>query len=126
MADEAQLVEEAVAALAEISKAYHGEPLGSLAAQLSHQIYPRMAFDAAPDFKELERRYEKTPKDFAEEAKKIATKRGPSYQTPVFKCAGDFEKCKRSGSSKLLCRALLAICVGKHLIPLIPKGLDGQ
>lgn len=125
MVDEVQLVEDAVVALASISDAYRGEPIASLAAQLSHQIYPRMAFDAAPDFKELERRYEQTPKDFAEEARKVASRRGPTYQTPVFKCIGDYEKCKKA-SNKRLCVVLLAICVGKHIIPFIPKGHDGQ
>jgi hypothetical protein len=34
MVDESQLVDDAVAALSEISLAYRGEPLGSLASQL--------------------------------------------------------------------------------------------
>jgi hypothetical protein len=124
MADEAQLVEDAVAALNEISSAYRGEPLGTLARQLSHQLSPQMAFDTNID--ERAREYEKVPKEFLKEVKKVAKQRGPSYQTPVFKCAGDYEKCMRSSSSKYLCLALLALCVLKHLIPMVPKGHDGQ
>jgi hypothetical protein len=124
MADEAQLVEDAVAALREISSAYRGQPISTLAAQLSHQMSPQMAFDA--DIEERARQYEIVPKEFVREAKKIAKKAGPKYQTPVFKCVGDYEMCMTSSSSKILCRAVLALCVAQHLIHLIPKGHGGQ
>lgn len=124
MADEAQLVDDAVEALKEISSAYRGQPIAALAAQLSHQLSPQMAFDA--DIKERERQYEIIPNEFAKEAKRVAKKAGPKYQTPVFKCAGDYEMCMASSSSHILCRALLVLCVAKHLIPLVPNGHDGQ
>lgn len=82
MADEAQLVDDAVEALKEISSAYRGQPIAALAAQLSHQLSPQMAFDA--DIKERERQYEIIPNEFAKEAKRVAKKAGPKYQTPVF------------------------------------------
>jgi hypothetical protein len=64
---------------------------------------------------------------FGEAAQKAVAKRAPAYVTPVFRCLGDFEKCKAARTTnKYVCRALFAICVGKHLIPLVPKGHDGQ
>jgi hypothetical protein len=123
MADEAQLVEDAVTALGEIASAYRDEPLGTLARQLSHQLSPQMAFDA--DIEERAREFERVPKEFAEELKKVS-KRGPAYQTPVFKCLGDYDKCIKHSSSTRLCQAMLVLCVVKHIIPFIPKGHDGQ
>lgn len=123
MADEAQLVEDAVAALGEIASAYRNESLGTLARQLSNQLSPQMAFDA--DIEERAREFERVPNEFVEELKKIS-KRGPAYQTPVFKCLGDYDKCIKHSSSKRLCQAMLILCVVKHIIPFIPKGHDGQ
>jgi hypothetical protein len=123
MADETQLVEDAVAVLGDIASAYRNEPLGTLARQLSHQMSPQMAFDT--DIKEREREYERVPKEFAEELKKIS-KRSPVYQTPVFKCLGDYDRCIKHSSSKRLCQGMLVLCVAKHIIPFIPKGHDGQ
>lgn len=119
MADDAQLVEDAVKILREISAEYRNEPISQMAARFSHQLAPRMAFDAKPDFKKLQEEYERTPREFAEAAVAIIEKRGPGYKTPVFKCLEDFEKCKRHSSSVHLCRAALAICIGKHLIPFV-------
>jgi hypothetical protein len=115
MADEAQLVEDALAVLKEISSVYRRQSLGMLAAQLSHQISPQMAFDA--DIEERARQYEIVPKEFVKEAKKLARNAGPNYQTPVFKCAGDYDKCLKHTGSKTFCVTLLVLCVAKHLIP---------
>ena len=119
MGDDAQLIEDAVKTLNEIASEFRGERLGDLAAQFSHQIAPRMAFDAKPDLRKVQEQYERLPKEFVDEALKVAAKRGPNYKTPVFRCLEDFEKCKRSRSARYLCHALLAICVGKQLIPLV-------
>jgi hypothetical protein len=83
-----------------------------------------MAFDA--DNNERERQYEIVPREFVKELKKAAKKRDPSYQTPVFKCLGDYDKCIKHSGSKRLCQALLVWCAVKHLIPFVPKGPDGQ
>jgi hypothetical protein len=119
MGDDAQLVEDAISSLNEIAQEFRGERLGQLAAQFSHLIAPRMAFDAKPDFQNLRERHEQVPKDFADEALRLVTKKYPNYKTPVFKCLEDFEKCKRSRTTRFLCHALLAVCVGKHVIPLV-------
>jgi hypothetical protein len=119
MADEAQLMEDAVKTLREISAEYRSEPISQLAAQFSRQLAPRMALDAKPDFEKLQEEQDRTPREFAEEAVRVVAKRGPGYKTPVFKCLEDFEKCKQHSSSVRLCQAALAICIGKHLIPFI-------
>lgn len=119
MGDDAQLVEDAINCLNEITHELRGERLGQLAAQFSHLIAPRMAFDTKPDLQNLRDQYEQVPKEFADEAVRVVAKKYPNYKTPVFKCLEDFEKCKRSRTTPLLCRALLAICVGKHVIPLV-------
>ncbi|MGA2816456.1 MAG: hypothetical protein ABSE67_09205 [Xanthobacteraceae bacterium] len=117
MGDDAQVIDDALAVLKEIQREYRNEPVAHLAALMSQQIRPTMAFDSA--LEERQRIYERTPKEFAEAAAKTLAKRGPGYKTPVFKCLEDFEKCKNSSSSKHLCRAALAICIGKHLIPFV-------
>jgi hypothetical protein len=117
MGDDNQLIDDALSILKEIQAAYQNERVAELAALMSQQIRPRLAFDA--DIKERERIFERTPKEFADEAAKVVSKRGPAYKTPVFKCLEDFEKCKKHSSSQILCRAALAICVGKHLIPFV-------
>jgi hypothetical protein len=120
MVDEVQMADEASQVLGEIVSAYRGEPLGALAAQLSHQLFPQMAFDT--NIEKRMREYERVPKEFVEEAKKVARKKGPVYQTPVFKCQGDYDKCLKHSGSNRLCMFLLIVCVGKHLIPFAPKG----
>lgn len=124
MGDDADLVDEALALLREIRKEYRDERrLSDLAGLLAQQIRPTMAFDSA--FEERERIYERTPKEFAEEAERVLAKRKkppagtPSYKTPPFKCLEDFEKCKKHSSSKMkiTCRVVFAICIGKQLIP---------
>jgi hypothetical protein len=117
MVDENQLIDDAVNVLKEIRDAYRNEHIAELAALLSQQVRPTMAFDSP--LKERQRIYERTPKEFADEAAKVVSKRGPTYKTPVFKCLEDFEKCKKHSSSQNLCRAALVICVGKHLIPFV-------
>jgi hypothetical protein len=124
MVDEVQMADDALQALGEISSAYRGERLGELAAELSHQLFPRMAFDTS--IEERKRQYERVPKEFVKEAKKVARERGPAYQTPVFKCHGDYDKCIKHNGSNRLCMFLLIVCLGKHLIPFVPKGHDGQ
>jgi hypothetical protein len=62
------------------------------------------------------RELEAVPTAFFEAATRAVAKRGPAYKTPVFKCLEDFEKCKKH-SNRHLCNALMAICVGKQLIP---------
>jgi hypothetical protein len=117
MADENQLIDDAINVLNEISDAYRNEHIAELAALLSQQIRPTMAFDSP--LEERRRIYERTPKEFADEAAKVVSKRGPAYKTPIFKCVDDFEKCKKHSLSQNLCRAVLAICVAKHLIPFV-------
>lgn len=124
MVDEVQAAEDASNALGEIAAAYRGQRLGQLAAQLSHQLFPRMAFDTNAE--EEKRHYERVPKEFVEEAKKAARSKGPNYQTPVFKCHSDYEKCIKHSGSNRLCMFMLIVCMGKHLIPFVPKGHDGQ
>jgi len=114
MADHSQLIDDALSALEQIAKLYRGERVAAVAKELYQQIRPTMSFDS--DLEELRKEYEETPKKFTKEAAKA---RGPAYKTPVFKCLEDFEKCKRSTSDPILCRAVLAICVGKHLIPFV-------
>src|ERR1700688_841182 len=103
MGDDAQLIDDALSALKEIQREYRDEPVADLAALMSEQIAPTMAFDSRAN--ERQRIYERTPKEFTEAAAKAIAKRGPGYKTPIFKCLEDFEKCKRSSSAKSLCRA---------------------
>jgi hypothetical protein len=117
MADDAQVIDDALTVLKEIRREYRNEPVADLAALMLQQIRPTMAFDSA--LEERERIYERTPKEFTEAAAKVLAKRGPAYKTPVFKCLEDFEKCKNTSSSKTLCRAALAICIAKHLLPFV-------
>ena len=123
MADENDLADQAHEILGELAAQYRGQPLGDLSSQLSHQLFPQMAFDT--NIEERKREFERVPKEFAEEAKAVAKKRGPAYQTPVFKCHGDYEKCLQYSGSRM-CMFMLVICLGKHLIPFVPKGHDGQ
>jgi hypothetical protein len=123
MADEAQLVDDALKVLNQIRIEYRGQPISVLASQLSQQIAPTMAFDTTPEKGRIE--FEETPKKFVEEAAKTISKRGPTYKTPVFKCLDDFEKCKKF-SNRNLCRAAFAICVGKHLIPFVKHEKPGS
>ena len=116
MGDDAEIYEAAVQILKEIRVEYRDEAIATLAAKLSQHIAPKLAFDA--DIEEREEDYNRTAVDFAHEAGRVLAKRGPGYKTPVFKCLEDFERCKRH-SHKNLCRAALAICVGKHLIPFV-------
>jgi hypothetical protein len=120
MADENDLAEQAHEVLGELAAQYRGQPLGNLSSQLTHQLFPRMAFDT--NIEERQREYERVPKEFIEEVKAIAKKRGPTYQTPVFKCQGDYDKCLKHTGSSGMCMFLLIVCVGKHLIPFAPKG----
>src|SRR5580704_13461860 len=117
MGDDAQIIDDALTILEEIQREYRNEPVAELAAIMSEQIRPTMAFDS--DLAKRQRTYERTPKEFTESAAKALAKRGPNYKTPVFKCLEDFEKCKSSSSTKHLCRAALAICIGKHLLPFV-------
>ena len=117
MVDENPLIDDAVNVLKEIRDAYRSEHIAELATLMSQQIRPTIAFDTALGARQ--QIYESTPEDFADEAAKVVSKRDPAYKTPVFKCLEDFEKCKRHSSSQTLCRAALAICVGKHLIPFV-------
>ncbi len=116
MGDDAEIYEAAAQILKEIKAEYHGEVIATLAAKLSEHIAPKLAFDA--DIEEREKDYGLTAVEFAHEAERVLAKRGPGYKTPVFKCLEDFERCKKH-SHKNLCRAALAICVGKHLIPFV-------
>jgi len=125
MVDEVQMADEAEQVLKKIAASYRREPLGRLASELSSYLFPTMAFDTS--INERDREYERVTKELVKEAKKAAKKRGPAYQTPVFKCHGDYDKClKHQSGSKRLCMFLLIVCMGKHLIPFVPKGHDGQ
>jgi nucleotidyltransferase/DNA polymerase involved in DNA repair len=117
MADESQLIDDALETLKEIRDGYRDEPVSKQAALMAQQIRPTMTFDQ--DIEERRRIYDRTPKEFADAAAAAVAKRAPTYKTPVFKCLEDFEKCKKSSTSQTLCRAALAICVGKHLIPFV-------
>jgi hypothetical protein len=117
MVDETQLIDEALQVLKEIQTGYRNEDIAGLAARMSQQIRPTMTFDE--DIEARQKKYERTPKEFTEAAAKAVSKRGPAYKTQVFKCLEDFEKCKKHSSSQTLCRAALAICIGKHLIPFV-------
>jgi hypothetical protein len=55
---------------------------------------------------------------FVEAASRVIKTRAPAYQTPVFKCMGDYEKCKSTNSYKT-CMIMLVICVGKQIIPFV-------
>jgi len=117
MGDDTQVIDDALTVLKDIRREYPNEPVADLAARMSQQIRPTMTFDSA--LEERQKIYERTPKEFTEAAAEALAKRGPQYKTPVFKCLEDFEKCKGSSSAKNLCRAALAICIGKHLVPLV-------
>jgi hypothetical protein len=45
----------------------------------------------------------------------------PAYQSKVFRCLGDYDKC-RANRSATLCSALCIICIAQQLIPFAPKG----
>lgn len=133
--DDIQIIEEAREVLRQIMEAYPNDEVGLLAGSMGLAVRPdiynmqtrNFPADRQADALKRARSLEEVPTKFAEAAAKAAAKRSPAYATPVFKCLGDFEKCKAARtSSKYVCRALLAICVGKHLIPFVPKGHDGQ
>jgi hypothetical protein len=111
--------DDALTILKQIQREYRGERVADLAALVSEQIRPTMAFDSA--LEERKRIRERTPKEFAEAANEALAKqaRGPEYKTAVFKCVGDYEKCTSSSSSSHLCLGALVICIGKHLIPFV-------
>jgi hypothetical protein len=57
--------------------------------------------------------------EFFAVASDVAKRRLPAtYQTPVFKCMGDYEKCKTKNGSNA-CMVMLVICVGRQLIPFV-------
>jgi hypothetical protein len=68
MGDDAQLIDDALTVSEEIQREYRNEPVSAVAAIMSEQIAPTMAFDSAP--KERQRIYERTPKEFTEAAVK--------------------------------------------------------
>ena len=111
--------DKALTILKQIQRDYRNERVADLAALMSEQIRPTMAFDSA--LEERKRIRERTPKEFAEAANEALARRAPAkeYKTAVFKCLGDCEKCKSSSSSGRLCLAAFVICVGKHLIPFV-------
>jgi hypothetical protein len=116
--DEKLTIDHALDILKTIQREYRNEPVAHWAALMSEQIRPTMAVDSTVE--ERQRIYKRTPKEFTEAAAKARPKRRPGYKTAVFKCVEDFENCKMR-SSETLCRAALAICIGKHLIPFVPS-----
>jgi FtsZ-interacting cell division protein ZipA len=60
-----------------------------------------------------------TAEEFFAVASDVAKRRLPAtYQTPVFKCLGDYEKCKTKNDYNA-CMVMLVICVGRQLIPFV-------
>jgi hypothetical protein len=43
------------------------------------------------------------------------------YQSAIFKCLADYNRCLK-GNSRWVCKALIAICIAKQLVPFVPKG----
>jgi hypothetical protein len=118
MGDDAQLYDDAFEALHAIQTEYPGEPIAFLAGRMADDIKanaPPREMIPGRIYAMLDER------TFVTEAEKVASRKAkpadPKYRTPTFKCLEDFEKCKRHSSSINLCRAALAICVGKQLIP---------
>lgn len=126
--EEDPVIEQAMEVLREIRKAYPNDEVGLLAGSMTLTLRPkifnmvRKGFseeDQAELFKQAQE-IERVPSLFVEAAKKakpLTRKKSPNYKTPVFKCMEDFEKCKVHSGNPYICRALLAVCVGKHLIP---------
>lgn len=117
--DEQQIIDDALETLREIREGFRGEMIADLAGGVSQLIRPTMAFDTS--LEEARRRYERLPKEFAEESANIVARKtkSPAYKTPVFKCLEDYEKCKKHSKNSKICIALMAVCVGKHLIPFV-------
>jgi hypothetical protein len=126
MADETQIVEDALDVLREITNTYPDEEVGLWAGSMQLLIrgpiinmVRRSGEQPTKEdlLREWQRALQTVPGEFVEAASKAAEKkRGPAYKTPVFKCLEDFEKCKKY-SNPSLCLALMAVCVGKQLIP---------
>ena len=79
MADDTQVIEDAVKTLGAIHDAYRGKRLGELAAMLSRQIAPRMAFDAKPDIEKSRAEFERIPREFVDEAWSAGCRRRPAF-----------------------------------------------
>jgi hypothetical protein len=127
------VIDEALAILHQIFGAMPFDPIGGLAAALGRQIErpigaarkepQREATEKEKRKKELEKLSEIGKREdrelfVAEAAAIIERKREPAYKTAVFKCLEDYEKCKEHSSPRM-CAALMAICVGRQLIPFI-------
>lgn len=121
--DEEQIVEDALDALRAIMVEYAGEPVALIAGSMQLQVRSdagRRVTKGWPDNRPRPGQIMNAidERSFVKAAATAVEKRkGPAYKTPVFKCLEDYERCRQSASSQHLCKALLAICVGKHLIP---------
>jgi hypothetical protein len=59
-----------------------------------------------------------TAEQFYAVASEVVKRRAPTYQTSVFKCMGDYEKCKVKNDFNA-CMIMLIVCVGRQLIPFV-------
>ena len=126
--DEAQVFDDAIRALREVRSAYgdDGEFVGAIDELEKYIEYESETRAVASKIqKSADREVEQPAEAFVRLAskKKSKLKAHPPgyYQTAVFKCLSDYEKCLRR-NNPWLCKALMAICVAKHLVPLAPHG----
>ena len=122
--DEEQIVGDALDVLRAIMREYPGEPVSLIAGSMQLQVRPDADGRRTKGFP-YETKGRPGPvvnamdeRSFVNAAATAVEKRrGSAYKTPVFKCLEDYERCRQGTSSPHLCKALLAVCVGKHLIP---------
>jgi hypothetical protein len=81
--------------LKQIQREYRNERVADLAALMSEQIRPTMAFDSA--LEERKRIHGRTPKEFAEAANEALAKRAPGRE---YKTAGDCHENLASAEGK--------------------------
>jgi len=108
--DEAQLIEDALAYLRDLRRQNPGTRAEEMAFEIMQEIEGRrMAFDSAG---RLQRLYSDIAKGFAEAASTLGD---DNYETPIFKCLRDFEKCIKRNSDRRLCWATYVLCVRYQL-----------
>jgi hypothetical protein len=111
--DEEQVIDDALRFLRHLRDTHRNQPMEDLASLVIDRIRPSgMAFDSAG---RIQRLYSDIAKSFAEEAAKLADQKDPEYETPIFRCYRDFEKCKRHSDNSRMCYALLVLCIQQQL-----------
>src|SRR5262249_51959252 len=83
----------------------------------------RTFIDRAEQALENQGKLRPKPGKVVKKAKKTkkAKKDAGKYTSPVFKCHGDYGVCLKKGNNSKICMALLAICIGRQLIPFVRK-----